>query len=138
MTTAGGGYSSSPGGDRDACEVELRASMEAEPGGYRYVRVDTGESSVWVYLGETGDYVIVPFSYCSCGFFLRNVKGEVKPCSHLKGLVGTLRAGRYREVKLSPSDAVRILAEALVSGYAFTLRAMLAPRDKDVGGGDYG
>ena len=121
----------------DSCIVDLEALSSPERGDYRNVYVKAGSMGVWFRLGVRSDQVMVPFSYCSCSYFLSRLRERPKPCPHLKSLAGSIASGRFRVVEASVEEAVRYVAEVLASGYAYSLRAKLALGKEDVGSSYY-
>jgi predicted nucleic acid-binding Zn finger protein len=113
---------------RDVCGVESEALARRAPGSFRYVRVDVEPGgSLWFYIGERSDYVLVPLTYCSCPMFASKMRaGEIYACSHLRGLAGAMESGRYRVLRMKLEEAVRASLEALHASYAYTVRVKLA------------
>lgn len=80
---------------------------------------------VAVYLGETGDHVVVEGYYCSCeGFMRRLARGEIG-CTHVYALREAIDRGRVVVVERPPSIVARIVWEALTGGRSKTLRLAL-------------
>ncbi|MCE4604910.1 MAG: SWIM zinc finger family protein [Aeropyrum sp.] len=112
---------------RDACPayMELRED-EVLGSSMRYVRVDHGSSSIWVYIGDREDYVLLEGLYCSCPSFAASLRKGGWGCKHLAGLKAAVRLGRFRSVEATPSEAVEMAVEAISAGIAVSLRRRLA------------
>lgn len=96
---------------------------------YRFVRLTTADkaSDLWVYMGPQRDYVVIPGTYCSCmDFTIRVISQGVSPyCKHLLALEVARTRGKYREVRVSETEAVKVIGEALSRGFSKTLREIL-------------
>ncbi len=102
-------------------ELERRAR---EAGlSWRFVRVSR-DPEVWVYLGESGDYIVIPGLYCSCPRFQLSLStGPPYGCHHVYGLRVAVEEGRYREVE--DVDLTQIVHEVFTMGRAVSLRRMI-------------
>ena len=78
-----------------------------------------------VYLGETGDHVVVEGYYCSCeGFMRRLARGELG-CTHVYALREAVDKGRVTLLEKPPGVVARIVWEILTGGRSKTLRLAL-------------
>lgn len=109
---------------------ELREKALAAGRSWRFVRVSR-DPEVWVYLGGSGDYLVIPGLYCSCPRFQRSLTtGPPYGCHHVYGLMVAEREGRYREVQ--GLDIARVVHEVFTLGRALTVRrAVFAGLAKD-------
>ncbi len=89
----------------------------------RFIRV-RGPLDLWVYLGGSGDYIVVPGLYCSCPKFQAGARsGSRYCCHHLAGLPEAVKAGRYHEVE--GIDQVEVVREVLAYGRSYLVRRAL-------------
>ena len=89
----------------------------------RFVKVE-GPLDLWIYLGSSGDYIVVPGLYCSCPKFQRGARtGSSYCCHHVKGIEYAIEAGRYHVVK--GVDQVSVIREVLIHKIAYTVRRAL-------------
>ena len=119
----------SSGAPRDVrSEVASCADPRAREAGLsrRFVRV-RGPLDLWVYLGGSGDYIVIPGLYCSCPKFQAGARsGSRYCCHHVAGLREALRLGRYHEV--DGLDQVEVVREILVLGRSYTVRRAVFAR----------
>ena len=117
----------------------LEARVRAAGLSRRFVLLSR-DPPVMVYLGEHGDYVVVPGCYCSCEGYVRRTRRD-RPgwCTHVYASRLALETGRYRDVSglVPPGEAGMYVWEALTGGLALGLRRLLARLGYDVGY-DYG
>ncbi|GAB6147731.1 hypothetical protein [Stetteria hydrogenophila] len=99
-------------------ELERRAR---EAGlSWRFVRVSR-EPEVWVYLGESGDYIVIPGLYCSCPRFQLGLSSTpFHGCHHVHGVRYAVEEGRYREVE--GLDLAQVVREVFTLGRAVSVR----------------
>lgn len=93
---------------------------------WRFVRVSR-DPEVWVYLGESGDHLVVPGLYCSCTKFQMSLSGGPPyGCHHVYGLKVAVREGRYREVE--GLDLAQVVSEVFNLGIAVSVRRAIFTR----------
>ncbi len=90
---------------------------------WRFVRVSR-DPEVWIYLGESGDYIVIPGLYCSCPRFqLSLTAGPPYGCHHVYGLRVAVKEGRYREVE--GLDLAQVVHEVFTMGRAVSVRRII-------------
>lgn len=90
---------------------------------WRFVRVSR-DPEVWVYLGESGDYIVIPGLYCSCPRFQLSLgSGPPYGCHHVYGLRVAVEEGRYREVE--GLDLAQVVHEVFTMGRAVSVRRII-------------
>ena len=93
------------------------------------MKLQEAPAQLWLVMGRSSDYIVVPESYCSCPHFtIRVLSGEtVEPCYHLVAVHIAASRGRYHDLShsLAPSTVQDIVLEALVQGRSATLRRIL-------------
>jgi len=83
---------------------------------------------VWVYVGSSRDYLIIPRTFCSCMDFIINVMSKgVKPyCKHIVAQYIVEEKGLYREVRVPNMEIlIKIINEILDLNISSTLRRYL-------------
>ncbi len=91
----------------------------------RFVMIREGKPEIWIYMGTTGDYVIVDRNYCSCpGFASRITREGVGGCTH----IAALRRGPeiFHKVNLDNRSVTRIVMECMIVGRSSMLRRVIA------------
>lgn len=108
--------------------VERKARAIAASG--RLVRVSR-RPEIIVYLGFTGDYVIVDGRYCSCPGFSRRLSrpGGGVGCSHV--LAARMPGRRVREAEVGRGELARIVWQVLTGGFTLDLRRRLYTGEGD-------
>lgn len=78
---------------------------------------------LWVYMGRTRDYLVIPRTYCSCRDFLVNTVGRMKPrpCYHLVAQVLAEKNNLYRDLTWM-QNAWIVVEEILDHEFSRTLR----------------
>jgi predicted nucleic acid-binding Zn finger protein len=99
----------------------------------RFIRlqVQNVDLNTWVYLGPSGDYVLVPGLFCSCNDFTIRVIGKREKCycKHLVEQAVSERKKLYKTVNLeSFEEYVKILNEVFTQNLTSTLRRRLYSR----------
>ena len=79
---------------------------------------------LYIALGTTGDYLLIPRLFCTCKDFelnvvIRRTKGT---CYHLIALELALRSNSFRELRVDDETLNDIMYEVLFSGKSVTLR----------------
>ena len=82
---------------------------------------------IYIALGTTGDYLLIPKLFCTCKDFelnvvIRRTKGT---CYHLIALELALKSNNFRELRVSDDVLNDIMYEILFSGRSVTLRKKL-------------
>ncbi len=82
---------------------------------------------IYIALGTTGDYLLIPRLFCTCKDFelnvvIRKVKGT---CYHLIALELALRSNSFRELSVDDETLNDIIYELIFSGRSVTLRKKL-------------
>ncbi len=91
----------------------------------RFVLIKEGKPEIWIYMGTTGDYVIVGKTYCSClGFASRITREGVGGCTH----IAALRRGPeiFHRVDLDNRSVAEIIMECMTVGRSSMLRRIIA------------
>lgn len=95
----------------------------------RVVRLASEPLEVWLVLGEHGDYIVIPGTYCSCPHFTIRVvaQGSTMPCYHLVAVELAKRLDKFIDLsgKLSSSEREEIIFETIVSERALTARRII-------------
>ena len=95
----------------------------------RLVRLQRLPVELWAVMGEEGDYLLIPDTYCSCPHFtIHVVHGESsEPCYHLVAARMARATGRFRDLSetLSPEDVQGIVLELLAYPRSPSLRRFL-------------
>ncbi|BAA79635.1 hypothetical protein APE_0663 [Aeropyrum pernix K1] len=113
---------------RDAC-LEYLALEPDEVLGHsgRFVRLEPGGGQgVWVYLGESRDYILVEGLYCSCPSMAGSLVKGGWGCKHLRGLKAAVSSGRFRRVSVEPGEVRQVVLEVYSTGLAVTVRRRLS------------
>ena len=102
---------------------ELKRKAKEAGLSWRFVRVSR-DPEVWVYLGESGDYIVIPRLYCSCPRFQLSLRsGPPYGCHHVYGLLVAVEEGRYREVE--GLDLAQVIHEVFTIGRAVSVRRVI-------------
>jgi len=98
--------------------IELKTSIRGETG-------DTW--SLWIYMGRERDYVLVPYTYCSCmDFLIRTVFLKIRAhCKHQLGLLVAMKKKLFKTLDVVIDDLYVIINEILEKGFSPTLRRKL-------------
>jgi predicted nucleic acid-binding Zn finger protein len=95
----------------------------------RVVRLTAKPVEKWVVMGETGDYLVIPMTYCSCPLFtFKWIPGQTdKPCYHLVAVELAKRSGIYHDLsgKLDARTLSELVRELLLQGRSSSLRKYL-------------
>ncbi len=85
------------------------------------------EHSLWIYMGRSSDYLIVPDFFCSCkDFIIRTAISKVAPyCKHLIGVRLAIKERKYLEFSTDMGSAAQIVQEVLDKGFSPTLRKLI-------------
>jgi predicted nucleic acid-binding Zn finger protein len=97
--------------------VELKASLSGLK--------DTW--SLWVYTGRERDYLLIPYTYCSCmDFLIRTVSMKTRThCKHQVGLLIAMKKRLFKTINVTLEELYVIVTEILESGFSATLRRKL-------------
>ncbi len=98
----------------------------------RLVRL-SADPELWVFMGRSRDYLIIPRTYCSCRDFLVNVvgRGRPRPCYHLVAQAKANETGIYRDlVGLDWRSVWVIVLEILDRGVSRALRRALGAAEQ--------
>lgn len=87
---------------------------------------DEGGSRVYVFLGRSGDYLVVPGTFCSCRDFEFNVmfRWRRRACYHLVATELAIRRGLLRRLKVGRDTFLDILYEVVFNGRSRILRKL--------------
>ena len=82
---------------------------------------------IYIALGTTGDYLLIPKLFCTCKDFelnvvIRRTKGT---CYHLIALELALKSNSFRELRVNDDVLNDIMYEILFGGRSVTLRKKL-------------
>jgi len=93
----------------------------------RIVRLVTDRNKYYIAMGVTGDYFLIPRTFCSCKDFELNVviRRSKGTCYHLIALELAVRKGYLRELKVSEEELKAILYEIIYLRKSTTLRKKL-------------
>ena len=103
----------------------------------RIYRLVCGDTHIYVVLGFSGDYVVIPDLFCSCKDYELNVvlRGNRPTCYHLLAVDIAQREGVVRDVKLGSIDMVKaIIYECIYLGRSDTLRKIVMGKFSPGGG----
>ena len=131
MSTAG--YCSARDSIKKVLEVSKTVGVVDEQVLRRFVKVNVqgADLNTWVYMGPSGDYVIVPGVFCSCSDFTIRVVGRREKCycKHLVDQALSEKRGLYRVVDLGSFDEyIKVLNEVFTQNLTSTLRKKLYTR----------
>ncbi len=94
----------------------------------RIIKLISGSGKIiYIALGTTGDYLLIPKLFCTCKDFelnvvIRRTKGT---CYHLIALELALKSNSFRELRVNDDTLNDIIYEILFSGRSVTLRKKL-------------
>ena len=82
---------------------------------------------LWVYLGKSNDYLIIPGVFCSCmDFIIRTVVNKASSyCKHQAGIYLAMNKNKYSVLDVDLKEAIIIIDEILNKGISVTLRRKL-------------
>ena len=86
----------------------------------------------WIFLGKSGDYIVIPRTSCTCKDFLIHVIAQKQKtyCYHLEAQILAEKEGKYIEITVNKDDLNTILLEILKNQYSPTLRRILLKTKK--------
>ncbi|MEM1641302.1 MAG: hypothetical protein QXI85_00730 [Desulfurococcaceae archaeon] len=99
---------------------------------FRFVKLvildNTSQQALWIYMGRSSDYLIVPGYFCSCmDFMVRTVINKTSPyCKHLAGVQIAMKAKKYAVLHVDVEESAVIIAEILENRFSSTLRKLLS------------
>ena len=94
----------------------------------RIIKLISGSGKIiYIALGTTGDYLLIPKLFCTCKDFelnviIRRTKGA---CYHLIALELALKSNSFRELRVNDDTLNDIIYEVLFNGRSVTLRKKL-------------
>ena len=94
----------------------------------RIIKVISGSGKIiYIALGTTGDYLLIPKLFCTCKDFELNVviRRSKGTCYHLVALELALKSNSFRELRVDDGTLNDIMYEVLFSGRSVTLRKKL-------------
>jgi predicted nucleic acid-binding Zn finger protein len=104
----------------------LISKAEAAVNSLKYVLISE-DPTLFVFLGEHGDYLIVDGIYCTCEAFQNNMLKGTPYCYHIIGSWIAMSKGKYHDLSkdLSLVDVNNIINEILEYGFSSTIRRIL-------------
>lgn len=86
------------------------------------------DPEIAIFLGSDGDYVIIPYTYCSCKDFSLNVvtRKKRKACYHLFSFCLSKARGTFLKLPVSdPVELTSLIRETLMNTRAEGLRKLI-------------
>ncbi len=96
------------------------------------ITVNNKYTPYWIFLGKSGDYIVIPKIGCTCKDFLIHVvaQNQKTHCYHLETQILAEKKGKYVEVTVNKDTLNTILLEILKNQYSPTLRRILIKTKK--------
>ncbi|MCD6301675.1 MAG: SWIM zinc finger family protein, partial [Staphylothermus sp.] len=100
-------------------DKNIDKSIVSRVGLKKIVRVEIGDRIyfIYFYVGERHDYIIIPFSYCSCKNFLIKVmnKKTKLTCKHLLMLKYALENNLFRTIRINNDKLLKNIISEIIS-----------------------